>query len=100
MNTYDHFSPDGNAVATIAPVAREHKFETVIYNEAGDAYPCEVSYIWHDETDYRVVSQITTNVFECSLNETEIEWQIKEEIRGLEKGHEVIFYGDIEYIKS
>lgn len=100
MKTYDHFSPDGNAGETVIPVTREHKFETVIYNEAGDAFLCEVSYIFHDDPDYRVVSQITTNMFECTLKESEVEWQIKEEIRGLEKGYEVIFYGDVEYIKS
>lgn len=100
MNTYNHFSPDGNAAQTITPVTREHKFETEIFNEAGDAYPCEVSYIYHDDPDYRVVSQITTNMFECTLGESEVEWQIKEEIRGLEKGYEVEFLGDIEYIKS
>lgn len=100
MKPFDYMSPDGNASETIVPVTREHKFETVIFNEAGDAFPCEVSYIYHDDPDYRVVSQITTNMFECTLKESEVEWQIKEEIRGLEKGYEVEFLGDVEYIKS
>lgn len=98
--SFNYFSPDSNATATPAPVTREHKFETEIYNEDGHPYPCEVSYIYHDEPDYRVITQIVTNMFECTLQESEVEWQIKEEIVGLEKGYEVIFYGDIEYIKS
>jgi len=83
-----------------SPIAREHNFETVIYNEAGDAYPCEVSYIFHDDATHRVISQIVTNMFECTLSVLEVQWQIKEEIVNLEKGHEVDFLCDVEFIKS